>query len=600
MADSTDSSIIKQSQFRLFETVKKVSFELECELMLRADSLSWKWQSPPPEGKDIVAHTEEEVRISWVLRVLAEPDDMGDETSHAENAPTKLVIYFVRRLSEPDFQYCVDNVTLHGPSSLCEEWVITLTDHLHRTAPQRPKSLLVIINPCSGGKKAEKMFKNDIAPIFQLAGIKTDVRVTAEARDSFNILGNIDLSVFDGLVSVGGDGTHYEVIAALIRKTMKDKGVEELTSSTVLQSPSIRHGMIPAGTGNGGQLFASYSKDPVTNAIVIALGDSKPRDILSLHCGDKFLDTCFFACAYGLMAQALDTMENYRWTGPLRFVAGCFVGIVKHAPVLMTIDYLPGRPSVKKAASEPKSSSAKKVNLDSMDESSEPIGVNSQPERTGENPVKARQNIEDELAEPGNVSQREGAGEITKASQDITDEATDPGDGCQMDGAGEKPTASQEDDLPPGWVRLHDKILEVDIFCFPNMDMVDLNRYYLSEHTMEKGAFTLLYSKPCGRIAHMKFIAKLIEGNLEQAVAECGFVECINVKECRVRAVLDKGDRRPMKSISCDGETITSLGACYEVRCHPGLLDVFARTDGGQLRELCNIEKATSLQEKTE
>lgn len=52
------------------------------------------------------------------------------------------------------------------------------------------------------------------------------------------------------LVSVGGDGTHYEVIAALIRKTMKDNGVEELTSSTVLQSPSIRHGMIPAGEGS--------------------------------------------------------------------------------------------------------------------------------------------------------------------------------------------------------------------------------------------------------------------------------------------------------------------------------------------------------------
>lgn len=76
---------------------------------------------------------EEDVRISWVLRVIAEPEDMGDETSHSENAPTRLVIYFVRRLGEPDFQFCVDNVTLHGPASLCEEWVIALTDHLHKT-----------------------------------------------------------------------------------------------------------------------------------------------------------------------------------------------------------------------------------------------------------------------------------------------------------------------------------------------------------------------------------------------------------------------------------------------------------------------------------
>lgn len=59
----------------------------------------------------------------------------------------------------------------------------------------------------------------------------------------------------------------------------------------------------------------------------MSLGDSKQRDILSLHCGEKFLDTCFFACAYGLMAQALDTMENYRWTGPLRFVGMVFHNI---------------------------------------------------------------------------------------------------------------------------------------------------------------------------------------------------------------------------------------------------------------------------------
>ena len=39
---------------------------------------------------------------------------------------------------------------------------------------QRPKSLLVFINPFGGKKKARKVYKDKVSPLFKLAGIDTD------------------------------------------------------------------------------------------------------------------------------------------------------------------------------------------------------------------------------------------------------------------------------------------------------------------------------------------------------------------------------------------------------------------------------------------
>ena len=39
----------------------------------------------------------------------------------------------------------------------------------------RPKSVLVFINPHGGKKKAPKVYRDKVAPLFELAGITTDV-----------------------------------------------------------------------------------------------------------------------------------------------------------------------------------------------------------------------------------------------------------------------------------------------------------------------------------------------------------------------------------------------------------------------------------------
>ena len=39
----------------------------------------------------------------------------------------------------------------------------------------RPKKLLVIVNPFSGRRTGEKIYKKNVAPLLELAGIQTDV-----------------------------------------------------------------------------------------------------------------------------------------------------------------------------------------------------------------------------------------------------------------------------------------------------------------------------------------------------------------------------------------------------------------------------------------
>ena len=39
----------------------------------------------------------------------------------------------------------------------------------------RPKNVLVFINPHGGKRKAPKVYRDKVAPLFELAGITTDV-----------------------------------------------------------------------------------------------------------------------------------------------------------------------------------------------------------------------------------------------------------------------------------------------------------------------------------------------------------------------------------------------------------------------------------------
>jgi ceramide kinase len=64
----------------------------------------------------------------------------------------------------------------------------------------RPKSLLVFINPIAGRGRAVKTYNDKVAPLFELAGVSTEVILTERRHQACEMVRRIRLDDFDGLV----------------------------------------------------------------------------------------------------------------------------------------------------------------------------------------------------------------------------------------------------------------------------------------------------------------------------------------------------------------------------------------------------------------
>ena len=62
----------------------------------------------------------------------------------------------------------------------------------------RPRSLLVFVNPIAGRGRSTRIYREKVAPLFELARVATEVIVTEKRHHAQNVLQEIDLEQFDG------------------------------------------------------------------------------------------------------------------------------------------------------------------------------------------------------------------------------------------------------------------------------------------------------------------------------------------------------------------------------------------------------------------
>ncbi|KAF2611016.1 hypothetical protein F2Q70_00013226, partial [Brassica cretica] len=103
----------------------------------------------------------------------------------------------------------------------------------------RPKRLLVFVNPFGGKKSAIRIFEKEVKPLFEDADIQLDVQETKYQLHAKEMVRSMDVSKYDGIVCVSGDGVLVEVVNGLLQRA---------DWKTVFKLPI---GVIPAGTGNG-------------------------------------------------------------------------------------------------------------------------------------------------------------------------------------------------------------------------------------------------------------------------------------------------------------------------------------------------------------
>lgn len=75
----------------------------------------------------------------------------------------------------------------------------------------RPKHLLMFVNPFGGRRRGLKIYKDVVKPLLDVAGIAVDLTITQHPNHARDVLLQDDLSAYDGVVCIGGDGTFSEV-----------------------------------------------------------------------------------------------------------------------------------------------------------------------------------------------------------------------------------------------------------------------------------------------------------------------------------------------------------------------------------------------------
>ncbi|KAF9614121.1 hypothetical protein IFM89_015383 [Coptis chinensis] len=90
----------------------------------------------------------------------------------------------------------------------------------------RPKRLLVIVNPFGGKRIALKIYNDEVKPLLDAADIEYTMQETQYQLHAKEIVRSLDLSRYDGVVCVSGDGILVEVVNGLLERKDWDTAIK--------------------------------------------------------------------------------------------------------------------------------------------------------------------------------------------------------------------------------------------------------------------------------------------------------------------------------------------------------------------------------------
>ncbi|XP_042367596.1 ceramide kinase [Plectropomus leopardus] len=290
------------------------------------------------------------VQVCEIVSVCKTKDDDQDDTEtrrsqkkakqQAHLYPHAFTVSYIRRTRQ--HQWRCSDVTFHSVNQgLCEQWIQAINEQLS-LLPNRPKSLLVYINPYGGKRRGKRIYEQKVAPLFRRACISADVIVTERAnhaRDHLKTEANLDK--YDGVVCVGGDGMFSEILHGLVTRTQTDNGVDQNQPDAELVPCSLHIGIIPAGSTDCICFATVGTNDPVTSALHIIVGDSQPMDVCSIHHNDTFIRYSVSLLGYGFYGDVLTDSERKRWLGPARYDLSGVKTFLSHNFYEGTISFLP-------------------------------------------------------------------------------------------------------------------------------------------------------------------------------------------------------------------------------------------------------------------
>ena len=178
-----------------------------------------------------------------------------------------------------------------------------------------------IVNPNSGVKKSLNIF-NQVEKEFKIKNINPNLFLTKYKGHAIDIIKNIDIDYYNGIIVIGGDGTFHEVVNGLFQR---------------LDKKTLPIGVIPGGSGNS-FLYDNAITDPLLIAEQILNLQKKPIDIVEVKTNSKKIYSINLT-GWGLVTDIGYFAEKNRWLGPSRYTIISIFEILKNKIRTATLSY---------------------------------------------------------------------------------------------------------------------------------------------------------------------------------------------------------------------------------------------------------------------
>ncbi|KAM9362961.1 sphingosine kinase 1-like [Symphorus nematophorus] len=202
----------------------------------------------------------------------------------------------------------------------------------------RPCRVMLLVNPQSGKGQALTLYNNTIQRMLNEAGVRHTLVITERQNHAREMVREADLSQWDALVIMSGDGLLFEVINGLLERPDWEEAI---------RTPL---GILPGGSGNA--LAASihhYSgASPVSSeellvscGFLLCKGLVSRMDLVSIHLSSSPRLFSFLSLAWGFVADVDIESEKYRHVGAARFTVGTLVRLASLRVYKGKLAYLP-------------------------------------------------------------------------------------------------------------------------------------------------------------------------------------------------------------------------------------------------------------------
>lgn len=182
--------------------------------------------------------------------------------------------------------------------------------------------ICLIVNP-NAGKKRGLEIAETVSGLFRDAGIRTESLISLHPGGTREIAETLDLTHWDGVVAVGGDGTLFEVVNGLFATS---------------DSLSVPVGQIPVGTGN------SFSRDLEIHSVQDAVARIVQGTVRKIDLGHFSSDAGNFYFANllgaGFVSNVAYRARKYKALGSLSYVFGIIEEMIglKSTQITLEID----------------------------------------------------------------------------------------------------------------------------------------------------------------------------------------------------------------------------------------------------------------------